>query len=161
MFISELFVVATPLHPLHPRILLRDPLVFPEARRRDERRGRVTLFPISLTSLERAPPLAPPPCPIIPLNHVDKEEIITLDAISKYSIPRGGEKILCFHAYFSRCNRRASVNVDRSDSKLQNYNSLERTLSNTVDKVNLFSNSSTLEGNRAESRSAMRDRDHR
>lgn len=74
MFISELFVVATPLHPLHPRILLRDPLVFPEARRRDERRGRVTLFPISLTSLERAPPLAPPLAQLFPLTTLTRRK---------------------------------------------------------------------------------------
>ena len=85
-------------------------------KREEERRGRVTLFPISLTSLERAPPLAPP-CPIIPVNHVDKEGTIT----TKYSILRGKEIL---RVSFPRCNRRASVNVDRPDWtrwKLQNY----------------------------------------
>lgn len=81
-------------------------------KREEERRGRVTLFPISLTSLERAPPLAPP-CPIIPVNHVDKEGTITLDQILDSSGKRNSS---LSSMQSSRVGKRRSTRW-----KLQNY----------------------------------------
>lgn len=79
-------------------------------KREEERRGRVTLFPISLTSLERAPPLAPP-CPIIPVNHVDKEGTITLDQILDSSGKRNSSRILS-SMQSSRVGKRRSTGLE-------------------------------------------------
>lgn len=111
-------------------------LSFPE----EERRGRVTLFPISLTSLERAPPLAPP-CPIIPVNHVDKEGTITLDQILDSSGERNSSRILS-SMQSSRVGKRRSTGLDAVETPKLRINTSFQTLR-------------SLEGNRAESRSAI------
>lgn len=97
-------------------------LSFPE----EERRGRVTLFPISLTSLERAPPLAPP-CPIIPVNHVDKEGTITLDQILDSSGERNSSRILS-SMQSSRVGKRRSTGLDAVETPKLRINTSFQTL---------------------------------
>lgn len=93
-------------------------------KREEERCGRVTLFPISLTSLERAPPLAPP-CPIIPVNHVDKEGTITLDQI----LDSSGERNSSLSSMqSSRVGKRRSTGLDAVETPKLRINTSFQTL---------------------------------